>query len=349
MKRTVTVFIAVSTLLLTSEVLSQPATDATAGALEPRLLIIDDDVGMLQEQVLREGGYAGISVADPDGGIEIIYALRDPDIKVLGITCAMGCSTTNVCMESVNKILELTGRTEVPVFRGADSPDDLGKPTAASEFIINTIMENPGKIEIMATAPPTNIATAMMLEPGLKDNWKQLHFATGEFLGALGVRSMGAEFSRYFGYDGLNMSVDPKANQYILEHGGVFPIYSTDVQDDAVLTVSDRRKLKKTNTPLSNWIFEETRIFTYVMSLVGALNPHFRAGMAYNGVTQLAVAIDPDLAEPPVEVRVKMEYNPGYGGYYFALSDAPEIPARPAYIKLRDSKTIEENVLKRVY
>jgi len=160
---------------------------------------------------------------------------------------------------------------------------------------------------------------------------------------------MGAEFSRYFGYDGLNMSVDPKANQYILEHGGVFPIYSTDVQDAAVLTISDRRKLKKTDTPLSNWIYKETGIFTYVMTLAGALNPNFRAGMAYNGVTQLAVAIDPDLAEPPMEVRVKMEYNPRYGGYYFGLSDDPQIPARPAYIKLRDHRTIEENVLKRVY
>ena len=75
----------------------------------PRLFIIDDDVGMMKKAVRGRGPYQApwLPITDPDGGLEVIYALREPGVKVLGITCAMGCSSTDVCVESVNKMLEL--------------------------------------------------------------------------------------------------------------------------------------------------------------------------------------------------------------------------------------------------
>ncbi len=309
---------------------------------EPRLFIIDDDVGMMKAMVWKAGSfeYPFLKITDPDGGLEMLYALREPKIKVLGITCAMGCSTTDVCMASVQKILELTGRTEVPLMRGASTPKDLGKETAAARFIIDTVMKNPGRVEIIATAPLTNIATAMMLEPELPKNWKALHLATGEFWGALGEFSDGAKFGRAAGYRDMNINVDVAAVRYVLEHGGdkVF-IYPNEIMDQAFLTRADLKTIKQAGTPLSKWVASELAPMAAIESLV-------MRGFALHGVIGAAVAIDPELAEPPTLLRIKLAERKR-GGYYFAISDDKNLPAYPVYGKLRDAQALEQRVVER--
>ena len=318
---------------------------AKAGADRPaRLVIIDDDTGMMKKMVRKVGSFEmpWLKITDPDGGLEMIYALRDPNIKIAGITCAMGCSTTEVCMASLKKIEELTGRTDVPVFSGAQTPKDLGKPTDASRFIIETVMNNPGRVEIITTAPVTNIATAMMLEPRLAANWKMLHLATGEFGGKLGEWSDGAKFGRVTGYKDMNISVDDRAIKYVLEHGGDnLVIYPNEIMDDAVLTTADRNELKKAGTPLSKWVADEISPLTFLEQYGAGMG-----GLALHGVIAVAVAIDPALAEPPRQLRVKMEYQKR-SGYYFALTNDPAVAAHPVYVKLRDPETIEKRLKER--
>lgn len=62
-------------------------------------------------------------------------------------------------------------------------------------------------VEIIATGPLTNIATAMMMEPRLPQFWKELHFGTGEFLGALGNLS-DLFWLTLIGIGDLNIHVD---------------------------------------------------------------------------------------------------------------------------------------------
>ncbi len=313
----------------------------------PRLVIIDDDVGMLWKGVLKDGVYQApwFKVTDPDGGIQLIYALREPKIKILGITCAMGCSSTDVCMKSARKILELTGRTDVPLLKGADNPDELGIPTEASDFIIRTVMGNPGKVEIIAAAPLTNIATAMMLEPRLARNWKRLHLFTGDFIGALGEPSDGAKGAS-FGYKDMNINVDPEACRYVLEHGGVFPVYPNEIMDDLVITRQDRMLLKKADTPLSRWVADELRIMTFFYDSSAGEKLAEDRGWPPHGAIGQAVAIDPRLAEPPLEVRIEMAYRDS-GGWYFKASDDPSIPLRPVFLQVKDPETIKQGIMDR--
>ena len=193
-----------------------------------------------------------LRITDPDGGLEMIYLLREPSVKLLGISCTMGCSTTDVCMASIHKLLELTGRTEVPLVRGANAPQELGQPTDAARFIIDAVMNHPGQVEVIATAPLTNIATALMLEPRLPANWKMLHLATGEFWGTLGKWSDGAELSWLTGYRDININVDVPAVRYVLEHAGTnMRIYPNEIMDEAFLTRADRSALSHAATPLA--------------------------------------------------------------------------------------------------
>ena len=329
-------------MLLAAISLPLPSALAQIGPESParRLLILDDDVGMLKAEVKKAGSYVApwLKVTDPDGGIELLYALRDPGIELLGVTCTMGCSTTAVCLHATRRILELAGRTEIPVLHGADSPTDLGRETEAAHFIIETVMAHPGQVEIVATAPLTNLATALMLEPRLPQYWKALHVGTGEFLGALGERS-DAYLGRFVGYKDLNINVDPEAARYVLEHAGDFILYSNEIMDDARFTHADRKALRRAGTPLARFVADEVGPAFHTLGLVNALRGE--PGLFLHGVIPLALALEPDLAEPPIELRVAMAKR-RLGGYIFAISEDPAIPARKLYVRLSDPATLEQ-------
>lgn len=315
----------------------------SAAAEGKRLVIIDDDVAMLRSAVARAGAYQypWVKMTDPDGGLELLYALRDPRVEVLGITCSMGCSTLEVCLASARRLLELAGRTDVPVLRGAASPDDFGRPTEAARFIVDTVMARPGEVEIIATAPLTNVATAMKLEPCLSRNWKTLHFATGEFWGALGESSDAHRF-RWTGYQDLNLNVDPKSARYVLKHGGVFPIYPNEVMDDAWLTWSDQQAIRRAGTPLSRFVASEIGPFLWMGLTVGRLAGY--RGLCLHGLIPVAIALDPEVAAPPALKRVIM-VDGGRNGWRFGFTDDPSVPERPVYGRLVDRERVEKNTV----
>ena len=68
-------------------------------------------------------------VIDCDAGIDdaqgIIIALSH-DVEVLGITCTFGNVDVDRVSKNVLKILEVCGRTDVPVYKGCNRPV-LGK------------------------------------------------------------------------------------------------------------------------------------------------------------------------------------------------------------------------------
>ncbi len=148
---------------------------------EPRRIIIDTDPGV-------------------DDAMAIFYALSSPELDVLGLTTVFGNATTETTTYNALALLELAGRSDVPVARGADTPlvatyggpvdfvhgaDGQGNagipaPTAsavaesAAEFIVRSVMAAPGEITLVPVGPLTNIALAMRLEPKLTENLREI-------------------------------------------------------------------------------------------------------------------------------------------------------------------------------
>jgi len=141
-------------------------------------IIIDTDIG-----------------SDVDDAIALVLALKSPELKVEGITTVYGDSMLRA--QIVLKLLELMDIDNIPVAAGIDKPllrereiwwtghegkgiltdeDKNLKPIDkhAVDFLIEKIMENPGEITLVTIGPLTNIAAAIIKEPKIIENVKEI-------------------------------------------------------------------------------------------------------------------------------------------------------------------------------
>lgn len=133
---------------------------------------------------------------DTDPGIDdamaILFALKSPELDVLALTTVFGNHFVEITTRNALCLLELAGRDDIPVARGAYSPlvreyvspptfvhgeDGLGDAgltgepdseaahTRAAQFIVEAVMSRPGEITLVPIGPLTNIAMALKLEP----------------------------------------------------------------------------------------------------------------------------------------------------------------------------------------
>jgi purine nucleosidase len=129
-----------------------------------------------------------------DDAIALLYLLADPAVEVCGITTVFGNISAATAARNSLAVLDVAGRSgQIPVARGCEvsligeepelAPDvhgesglggvDVVKPVGtvtdetAAELIVRTARERPGEVHLLATAPLTNLAVALRLEPDL--------------------------------------------------------------------------------------------------------------------------------------------------------------------------------------
>ena len=143
-------------------------------------------------------------IIDTDPGIDdtmaILFALRSPELDVVGLTSVFGNSYVEVTTQNALRLVELEGNQHIPVVEGAAQPlvgkaksmgmhvhgyDGMGNsnpppPTGkvlnipAAQFIVREVMENPEEITLVPIGPLTNIALALRLEPRIVENVKEV-------------------------------------------------------------------------------------------------------------------------------------------------------------------------------
>ncbi|XP_050080808.1 inosine-uridine preferring nucleoside hydrolase-like [Anopheles maculipalpis] len=181
-------------------------------------------------------------IIDLDVGTDDAWALwmllkceESSGYEVIGITCVNGNTTVDNVVENTLTLLTAMGRTEVPVFRGAEEqlivpaekPDvskfhgvnglgdiDFGikadrKPLQqehAVSALTRLITQHKGAVDLIFIGPLTNLALAMKLHPGLLSMVGQLYIMGGNRHG-VGNVTWSAEF---------NFHTDPEAAQIVL-------------------------------------------------------------------------------------------------------------------------------------
>ncbi|WP_162463051.1 nucleoside hydrolase [Paenibacillus psychroresistens] len=212
--------------------------------VDPSRIIIDTDIG-----------------GDPDDATAITLAAVSPELYIEGITTVY--SDVRYHARRVAKLLKLAGIRPIPIYyelsqsllrnreigwiTEADTEDDGGDgdmldggPTPASaghavEFIIRTIMENPGEITLIGIGPLTNIAAAIIMEPRLISHVKEIVLMGGVIrLGSNGADLQPIEY---------NIQCDPEAASVVFSSGGPIVMVGLDVTSKVMITREHCKRL----------------------------------------------------------------------------------------------------------
>jgi inosine-uridine nucleoside N-ribohydrolase len=187
-----------------------------------------------------------VCVVDVDAGVDDAQALvavlrsaevRSGELRVLGITCVAGNVPVESVVANVCVVLEACEAEDVPVFVGCHRPlvrryshakywhgeDGLGgcrhkfpasdrfvREESAVEALWRLAREHPGRLEVLALGPLTNLAVALRLHPELPRQLRRLVImgGTGEMVGNV---SASVEY---------NFHADPEAARAVLQPEG---------------------------------------------------------------------------------------------------------------------------------
>lgn len=122
----------------------------------------------------------GVKFRDVDDGLAILLLLASPEVELEGITINFGNVGASLGQKIAAEVVGIAG-ANVPIFIGAHSKEELGKANPAVKYMIETVNNNPGEISLVAVAPLTNVATAMMIDGDFAKNLKELIVMGGTF------------------------------------------------------------------------------------------------------------------------------------------------------------------------
>ena len=191
-----------------------------------------------------------------DDAIALMLAVASPELELLGVTTVSGNQTLPKTTANALRLLELLGRTEIPVHAGADRPlvreqhvaaevhgesgldgPDLPPPTTtaqsmlAADFLAEQIRARDGRLTLVPTGPLTNVALLLALHPDARPERVVL---MGGSIGE-GNTTPAAEF---------NIWADPEAARRVFESGLDVTMIGLDVTHRALITDEHRERLR---------------------------------------------------------------------------------------------------------
>ena len=286
---------------------------------QPKRIIIDTDPGV-------------------DDSMAILFAFRSPELQIEGLTTIFGNGGTVDTTINALRLVELAGRPDVPVARGAETPllrpfegfgwrvhgkNGIGEidwpmpqvetdSRRAAQFIVDVVMANPGEITLVPLGPLTNIALAVMLEPKIADNVKEVVLMGGAG-NARGNASAVAE---------ANVRNDPEAAKIVFDAPWKVTMVGLDVTMKTIITPDYMDGLRAIGNAHTDFI--------------GRIVPHYvkfheeyvgTSNFPVHDSSAIAYVIDPTLFKTQhayVEVEIKSDITHGLTATDFRHAPAGE-------------------------
>jgi pyrimidine-specific ribonucleoside hydrolase len=192
-----------------------------------------------------------------DDAIAILLALASPEVELRGIATVAGNQTLDKTTRNALKVLELVGRTDVPVAAGADGPlqrelhvaahvhgesgldgpslpEPTTQPVAAHAADLLAELIEPGVV-LVPTGPLTNVALLLERHPDVRERLERIVWMGG----AIGEGNItpAAEFNAY---------VDPEAAAAVFASGIPVTLIGLDITHKALFTREHAERLRGT-------------------------------------------------------------------------------------------------------
>lgn len=217
-------------------------------------------------------------ILDTDPGIDdalaLFLALASPEVQLEAITTTHGTVDVDLTTRNALTLLELAGRTEIPVASGSTRPlvrdrvsseyvhgeNGLGDAVLpelrtqpvrqhASDLLIERIQAFPGELTLVAIGPLTNLALALRRAPSIASQVLEVVIMGGA-LRVPGNITPAAEFNIYG---------DPHAAKVVLHAGWPIKLVSLDVTNTASVTHEQVQSLATNGSSITSFVEKMTR------------------------------------------------------------------------------------------
>jgi purine nucleosidase len=274
-----------------------------AGHAAPRAVIIDTDPGT-------------------DDAMAILLALNSPEVEVRAFTVVGGNVPQAQALENTLRLLSLAGRCDIPIARGAPRPlaqrlitaefvhgrnglgdIDLPAPRCAADkrfapdLIIEMVRAMPGQITLVPVGPLTNIALAVLKDPGIVPLVEEVVIMGGSI--TEGNVTAAAE---------ANIYNDPEAAQVVFHAGWKVTMVGLDVTHRTNFGPAHLKRLAETHGTQNDFA---TRVMTFLIDLTKKFGGE---GTPMHDPLAMGVAIDPSFVKTKhmrIDVETRGEFTRG--------------------------------------
>jgi inosine-uridine nucleoside N-ribohydrolase len=273
--------------------------------------------GMLAQSTFLSGQAVGGStpgvaaekvIIDTDPGVDdafaLLLAMRSPELDIRAITAVSGNVPLDLTLPNALRLVEIAGKTNIPVAAGASSPlirravtatyahgenglggVDFPAPTLqpvkekAADLICRLVRENAGDITIVGLGPLTNVALALRADPDIAKMIRRFVLMGGSLSG--GNVTPAAEFNFY---------VDPEAASIVFDSGIPVVMVGLDVTRKVQLTTDHIRQLEAGHGQVSQ---AAAKIASKIMELYRSRGR--TGGPSMNDPLAVAAMLKPDI------------------------------------------------------
>ncbi len=247
---------------------------------------------------------------DVDDILALAFLLGSPEIRIDGVTTVYGDVELRARM--VHKVFQLHGTDDIPVHAGVGQPllgldpvywpghegvgllsddDNLPAPSAthAVDFLVAQVMANPGEITLLAVGPLTNVATAVIREPGFAKSLKRLVVMGGR-IDVSDATSGPAEH---------NVKCDPEAAHVVFASGAPIEFVPLDVTLRALVRQEGVEALRRRGTPYHDALADQVARYPGFIARGGRTFLH-------DPLAAMAVVKPDHLGWTPYNIRVEL-------------------------------------------
>lgn len=265
-------------------------------------------------------------ILDLDTGIDdalaLAYTLGSPELDLIGVTATYGNVLVETGVRNDLALLELFGRSDVPVFAGephalakdgfevleisafihgkngigeAEVAEPVGvvQELSAVDFLIESVERYGDELIIVPTGAMTNITAAMKKSETFARD-AQIVFMGG----ALTVPGNVSQWAE------ANVNQDPEAADIMVRNAGDITMVGLDVTLQTLLTYAETATWRALGTPAGNFLADAT---DYYIKAYDTTAPHL-GGCGLHDPLAVGVAIDPSLVTlVPINLKVDTE------------------------------------------
>ena len=259
-------------------------------------------------------------IIDTDPGVDdlaaILLALASPELRVEALTISYGNGSMEQCAANARHILEVAGRSDIPVYPGALGPllrkanegwaahihggDALGGAASlessgsaagdvvtrcAAVEIARRALEAPGEITVLALGRMTNVALALRLAPEIADALAEVVVMGGAVRVPGNVSPVAT----------ANIHEDPESAAILYDSGVRIAQVGLDVCDLCGFSDEQFGRLIECPAPAVRLLVSASEYTRSAYRTLGRLADG--EAVRYNDVPAVAYAVDPTLFE----------------------------------------------------